>query len=388
MRHLAVVLLFVAVPAVADDKAKPNTLTPKEIADGWILLFDGETTFGWKAEGDVNVKDGVLLLGGEKKTTVTTSTTFGESFELRFEYDEEGKRLDVEPATVRLEQTKGPIGLGLGQPVGDRKGWHEVQAKYWYDRAKRGNEYEQTIDGVIRFGFGPTSQEGPATARVGFSVPAGVKLTLRNLKLRPRDSQSLFSGKDLTGWKVYDPERAKVADPKTKPRDVQSKFTVTKEGWLNVKNGPGDLQTEGQWADFVVQLECISNGKFLNSGLFFRAIPDLYQQGYEAQIHNGFLGGDRTRPMDYGTGAIYRRVPARKVVPNDGEWFTMTVAAHGRHLATWVNGYQVVDWTDDRKESDNGRNGYKAGKGVLSIQGHDKTTDLSFRNIRIQSLDK
>lgn len=28
-----------------------NTLTPKEIADGWILLFDGKTTFGWKIEG-------------------------------------------------------------------------------------------------------------------------------------------------------------------------------------------------------------------------------------------------------------------------------------------------------------------------------------------------
>ena len=25
---------------------KPNALTEKEIADGWILLFDGESTFG------------------------------------------------------------------------------------------------------------------------------------------------------------------------------------------------------------------------------------------------------------------------------------------------------------------------------------------------------
>jgi hypothetical protein len=65
----------------------------------------------------------------------------------------------------------------------------------------------------------------------------------------------------------------------------------------------------------------------------------------------------------------------------------MTVAAHGRHIATWVNGYQVADWTDDRKEADNARNGFKSGKGALSIQGHDPTTDLSFRNIRIQSLD-
>ena len=137
----------------------------------------------------------------------------------------------------------------------------------------------------------------------------------------------------------------------------------------------------------MVQLECISNGTHLNSGLFFRAIPDLYQEGYEAQIRNEWKDDDRTKPVDFGTGAIYRRQPARKVVSTDGEWFTMTVAAHGRHIATWVNGYQVTDWTDERKEADNGRNGFKKGKGALSIQGHDPTTDLSFRNIRIQSLD-
>ena len=51
MRHFALVCLL-AVPVFADEKAKPNTLTPKEIEDGWILLFDGETTFGWKVDGE------------------------------------------------------------------------------------------------------------------------------------------------------------------------------------------------------------------------------------------------------------------------------------------------------------------------------------------------
>src|SRR5579871_5577390 len=41
---------------------KPNMLTPDEIADGWILLFDGETQFGWAAgsEADWKVADGVI----------------------------------------------------------------------------------------------------------------------------------------------------------------------------------------------------------------------------------------------------------------------------------------------------------------------------------------
>ena len=168
---------------------------------------------------------------------------------------------------------------------------------------------------------------------------------------------------------------------------MKSRFTVTPEGWLNVKDGPGDLQTEGQWADFVFQGECISNGPHLNSGVFFRCLPGEYQQGYEMQIRNQWQGDDRTKPVDFGTGAIYRRQPARKVVSSDHEWFAMTLIAHGNHFATWVNGYQVTDWTDTRSEKANAREGCKLGPGPLSLQGHDPTTDLSFRNIRIQSLD-
>ena len=57
---------------------KPNTLTPKEIADGWLLLFDGET--------HVRVEDrrrrrrqGRLADSGDgtKKTTATRQRDFG-----------------------------------------------------------------------------------------------------------------------------------------------------------------------------------------------------------------------------------------------------------------------------------------------------------------------
>lgn len=100
------------------------------------------------------------------------------------------------------------------------------------------------------------------------------------------------------------------------------------------------------------------------------------------------MNNDRAKPKDYGTGAIYRRQKARRVVPNDFEWFSMTLIARGNHLATWVNGYQVTDFTDTRPAKDNPRNGSKTGKGPISIQGHDPTTNLSFRNIRIAEIPK
>jgi hypothetical protein len=219
------------------------------------------------------------------------------------------------------------------------------------------------------------------------------------VKFTPANGKSLFNGKDLTGWKVF----------KGTARQSKSKYTVTREGWLNVKDGPGDIQTEKVFADFVLQLECISNGKHLNSGIFFRAIPGQYWAGYECQIRNEFkdkpqkytveeydpsthkLVGKKTvmsPAFDWGTGAIYRRMPARKQVARDNEWFTLTVVARGRHLATWVNGIQQVDWTDNRPDDPNPRKGYRDAAGAISIQGHDKTTDLSFRNLRIAELPR
>jgi hypothetical protein len=337
MRRLSLLIALCAIPALADDKPKPNTLTPKEIAEGWILLFDGETTFGWTVEGEAKVKDGELILGGDKETIATITSSF---------------------KYVRANATN-----RVGGQQGELKAVDEQLGAF-------GSEQSST--------FTPSASFRIRDGRVEISVPAGKTAYLSNIRCRPTRMTTLFNGIDLSGWKEFKP---------TKDKKIASKFTVTEERWLKVKDGPGDLQTEGQWADFVVQVECISNGKHLNSGLFFRCIPNLYQQGYEAQIRNEWEGDDRTKPVDFGTGAIYRRQKARKVVSTDGEWFTMTVAAHGRHIATWVNGYQVTDWTDDRKENDNARNGFKKGKGALSIQGHDPTTDLSFRNIRIQSLD-
>jgi Domain of Unknown Function (DUF1080) len=331
----ALALVVMLTPVRADEQAKTNTLTPKEIEEGWLLLFDGETTFGWKAEGAVSVKDGTLKIGGENAGAITTSAQFYRGL-LRCTTRQKG--------ALKAEI----IWRGEKQSPGGAASWSTV-------------EWEPAAGGA---------------SPIRIEVPAASELEIRQLVFQPRELKPLFNGKDLTGWKVFPGERYK------------SQFSVTKEGWLNVKNGPGDLQTEGAYDDFILQLECISNGKALNSGVFFRCVAGQYQNGYEAQIQNGYKDGDRTKPVDFGTGAIYRRVPARKVVSNDHEWFTMTIAARGKHIATWVNGYQTVDWTDERPPNDNPRNGSKMGKGHISIQGHDPTTDLSFRNIRIAELPK
>src|SRR5205823_5516081 len=87
-------LLVIAIPCQAQgEKPKPNTLTPKEIADGWILLFDGETTFGWQlksptAKNSLKVTEHTLDLNGVKENAYLTSRV--PDFELQFEYHIDG----------------------------------------------------------------------------------------------------------------------------------------------------------------------------------------------------------------------------------------------------------------------------------------------------------
>src|SRR5262245_21970554 len=90
MRYFLFILALLAavLPALsADDQPKASPLTAKEVAEGWIMLFDGETTFGWTVpEGDKwTVKDGLLAPQAGNKGVLLTTTEFSD-YELRFEY--------------------------------------------------------------------------------------------------------------------------------------------------------------------------------------------------------------------------------------------------------------------------------------------------------------
>ena len=167
-------------------------------------------------------------------------------------------------------------------------------------------------------------------------------------------------------------------------------FAVAPDGTLNIKNGNGEIQSAGQYGDFALSLDVYSNGDHLNSGVFFRELPGKFWAGYEDQIRNQWKGDDRTQPVDFGTGAIYNRQAARKVVSSDREWFTLTLFVSGNHIASYVDGYQVADFTDTRPAApdNNARNGSRTLPGCIGLQGHDPTTNLFFRNIRIVEMPK
>jgi hypothetical protein len=321
---LAVWLLFaIAIPCQAQgDKPKPNTLTPKEIADGWILLFDGETSFGWTITGDARVDAGRLILGGLQPTKATFNSAFGEDFEFDYDFRGEGGTLELKGT-----RTGGSWGVGAANWRTYRvHSYHQKKTGYRHLTDFYVREHDEWMLSGETAAGGGTSEDVKGRFEIIIDVKPGKQIQIRNFKLRNKTMASLFNGKDLTAWKEFPGKK--------------SKFTVT-DGAITVKDGPGDLQTLGKYQDFVLQLECISHGKHLNSGIFFRCRDNEYQNGYEAQIRNEFkptatqkylieeydpktnkLIGKKEQlfaAVDYGTGAIYRRQPARKEMSKDGE---------------------------------------------------------------------
>ncbi len=377
---LAAMALFLLVSNVLAEE-KPNTLSADELSDGWILLFDGETTFGWQANSDANwkVADGVISVDSGAKGLLNTTTPLGDyvlkvdfraphgtnsGLFLRTPLEPKDPAKDCYELNIADESVSPfPTGSFVGRQKAT--GTHDTTEWRTFTVKAEGGHFTVAIDGQQVLDYQDPKLLG--RGYLGLQFNQG-KVEFRNVKLKPLGLESIFNGKDLTGWKVF-PDKA-------------SKFSVTPEGWLNVKNGNGQLESELQVADFVLQTEVFSNGVFLNSGIFFRNIPGEFWQGYESQIQNGHFG-DRTKPIDFGTGAFYRRQKARKVVSDDFKWFHKTLIVAGDHMATWVNGYQVSDWTDTREPNDNARNGKRLAAGTLALQGHDPKTDLSFRNIKL-----
>src|SRR5205085_917540 len=119
------------------------------------------------------------------------------------------------------------------------------------------------------------SYDGTKPVQMTVEVAAGKSLALTDVKLKPLGLKSIFNGKDLTGWKVIPGHK--------------SEFGVNDKGELTIKDGNGDIQTEGEWDDFVLQLEIKSNGPHLNSGVFFRCLPGEFWSGYEAQVRNEWI---------------------------------------------------------------------------------------------------
>lgn len=137
----------------------------------------------------------------------------------------------------------------------------------------------------------------------------------------------LFNGRDLTGWKLVNPDRPSgwsVED------GVLTNRTVQEEG--KPHKPYGNLRTEAEFEDFNLTLETrVPPGG--NSGIYLRGI-------YEVQVADTC-----GRPLDpHNMGAVYSRLcPTVAAGKPAGQWQTLDITLVDRHVAVILNGVKIID---------------------------------------------
>lgn len=183
--------------------------------------------------------------------------------------------------------------------------------------------------------------------------------------------QLLFDGRSLDGWKANE-------DPAT--------FTVS-DGALVVSGKRSHLFYVGpvagaKFKNFELQLEIMTFPK-ANSGVYFHT---EYQEsgwpakGYEVQVNNSHSDPKRG-------GGLYAIQDNFTAPAKDGEWYAMSIKVEGHHVQTFVNGKQIVDYTQEQSPTRAaGFAGRLLSSGTFAIQGHDPASKVMYRNIKVRVL--
>lgn len=371
-------------PNVDVDGLLASRLTAEELELGWIRLFDGQSLMGWRDAGnaDWRVENGEIVATSGQTGLLVTQVRFGD-YELELEYMAEEKtnsgiflrtpdqptdpETDCYELNIAPPDNPFPTGSLVGRsriseqfdaPEPDQ--WHTLHALVDQSHVQAWVDGEQTID--------YQDATGLTAGKIGLQFREG-SVRFRNIRLRPIGYRVLPGGK-ASDWN----------DPKG---SIQSRFTD--DGSLVIEGGRGHMELLQPHADVCIQASALTKSENTNSGIFFRCIPGEDMNGYECQIHHGYRE-DRRRPLDAGSGAIFRRQNAKAVLSDEGRPVHVTIVADGPHIATWVEGVQVVQWEDARPPNPNPRKGLRTEAGTIMLQGHDPGTQIEFLSLSISPL--
>jgi hypothetical protein len=192
-----------------------------------------------------------------------------------------------------------------------------------------------------------------------------------------QNSESLFDGKSLAGWKAGEnPGSFKVVDGAIVCDGPRSHlFFVGPDGRADFKN-------------FELSVEAMTkNGA--NSGVYFHTAfqsngwPDL---GFEAQVLNR-RNGEGGYIENKLTGSLYCIRNIYKPLVKDGEWFKLTITVRGKRIEIRVNGELAVDYLEPAAAPEVPEHpGRKLGHGTFALQCHDPASQVRYRNIQVKRL--
>lgn len=397
-----------------------NKLTPEEVADGWQLLFDGQTLDGWKDYNGTtltqpwHVVDGCIQAkgNGNDANGYIVSDKQYENFELawdwklskggnsgmlyhvveRPQYDvpyvtgpeyqlideanfaeplEEWQKLGVDYAMHLPDPSKMKVNP-QGEWNNSKIVFDNGHVEHWLNGEKILEFEAWTEDWYAKKNSGKWAnapEYGLAKKGVLCLQDHGYPASFRNIKIKelPRKAKevNLFNGTDLTGWEPYGTEQWYV-----------------KDGLLVCESGPdkqyGYLATREYYDDYDLTVEFKQEADG-NSGVFIRSFVEDGVKVNGWQVEVAPKGNDTGGIYEsYGRGWLIQIEDEKENILKEGDWNTMRIKVQGDNVQTWLNGEEMVNIHDQN---------IGAGQGRIALQIHDGGgIKVSWRNLKLQTL--
>jgi len=340
--------------------------TPKkEPPSEWVSLFNGKDLTGWEGLPGAWKLDGGALVGvlppEQDKNTFLCSKAIYRDFELKFQVKlKNGKgnsgvqvrsnllnrdEFRVAGPQVDIDSDKNFGGL-YGELSG--KGWMRqapVEVVRRLFKPAEFNDYFVRVLGkrvkivlnsetIVDDDFPEMADEGIIAFQLHGSLKVD-EVTFQNVLIRDLSPKGggfvpLFNGKDLSGWKTFDPKQLDMA-------------WHVKDGILYSKGKDAShlFSPRDDYENFHFLIEAKISDKG-NSGQYFRTqFGPGYPKGYEAQINSNF-------PDPQKTGSLYTFARITDMLVPPETWFTQEVIANGNHIQILVDGKKVVDFKDEK----------------------------------------
>jgi hypothetical protein len=194
---------------------------------------------------------------------------------------------------------------------------------------------------------------------------------------KPADDQwqSLFNGRDLTGWTASEKEGC---------------FSV-ENGTIKVSDGRSHLFYTGpvENADFTdfefSALVMTTPGS--NSGIYFHT--EFQEEGWPKKGRESQVNISHKDPQK--SGGLYNAAKVNaarlsEVSARDNRWYTHHITVKGKHVEVKINGQTVVDYTEAEDLNSKNSPGKGLSRGTFALQGHDPKSTVYFKDIMVKPL--
>jgi Domain of Unknown Function (DUF1080) len=198
-------------------------------------------------------------------------------------------------------------------------------------------------------------------------IASNVVRAQEKAKLGGNDWIQLFNGEDLTGWTKIGNESWTVEDGLLHGKGLTKDY--------------GYLQTDKDYKDFQLSLrfKCVGDG---NSGVFFRTAfkPGTADaiQGMQFEIDCKMMHHTAGVYAEDGRGWVVWPAPENEGVVRMGDWNDYLVEVDGNRYRSRLNGVPMVDFTDPKPTSFDGKIALQLHAGGLG--------NMEFKDIWIRDL--